>query len=312
MKTVLLTGASGFLGSHIAEELINHEFKVVALKRSESNMWRCAEFKDLIRWIECDNLSDAEKEILDCKPEVLVHAAWSGVMAYERDNWKEQEKNIKFIIELLGIVKRTKISRVIALGSQAEYGHFEGSLSEDYPCNPVSSYGAAKVCASVILKVFAEQMKIDWYWIRLFSIFGSRENSTWLIPSVIRNLALKKKMDLTSCEQRYDYLYTKDFASGILKVIESNNVSSGIYNFSSGESIKILDIISILESIVSPNQKLLKIGALPYRSGQVMHMQGNSDRFFKAFNFRPSYNISEGLYETIDYYLKNNDNELCK
>ena len=92
MKTILITGATGFLGSHIAEELINQGFNVIALKRSTSNLWRCNGFSDKIKWIYSDNLINAEPEIIKCNPDILIHAAWNGVKAIDRDSWNEQEK----------------------------------------------------------------------------------------------------------------------------------------------------------------------------------------------------------------------------
>lgn len=309
MKTVLITGASGFLGSHVAEELIKQGYKVVALKRKSSNLWRCESFKNHIQWINCDILTDAAPEIAACRPNILIHMAWNGVKATDRDNWNEQEKNLSFLISLLGIIKATSITKVIALGSQAEYGNYEGIVDENYPCNPTSAYGANKVCASVLLKSFAEQNKLDWYWIRIFSVFGPKEEKNWLIPATINNLLEKKEMQLTPCEQRYDYLYAKDFASGILSVVNEAKNISGIYNMSSGKSIKLKDILSFLENKLSPKHKLLQIGSMPYRSNQVMHMEGNSTSFFQSFNFQPTHSIYEGLEETITYYNFKRENE---
>jgi nucleoside-diphosphate-sugar epimerase len=119
----------------------------------------------------------------------------------------------------------------------------------------------------------------------------------------------KKEMALTLCEQKYDYLFTKDFACGILRVVTSSKSISGIYIMSSGRSIKIKDILSFLENRISPQKKLLQIGALPYRPNQIMHMEGNSERFFQSFNFRPVFSVFEGLDEAINYYLNPKKNE---
>lgn len=309
MKTILITGATGFLGSHIAEELINQEYEVVALKRSTSDLWRCSSFKDKIHWIDWDNLIEAESKIINYNPEILINAAWDGVKAEDRDNWIMQEKNLLLLASIFEIVKKTSISKIIALGSQAEYGYFEGSIDEKYLCNPISAYGANKLCASLLVKSFAEQNKIEWYWIRIFSIFGPREGKNWLIPTTINNLLGKKKMALTPCEQQYDYLFTKDFAQGILSVIKNKKSISGIYNLSSGKSTKIKEILAFLENRISPLEKFLQIGAMPYRPNQVMWMQGNSNRFFQSFNYQPTYSVFEGLEETINYYMSQRSNE---
>lgn len=299
---VLLTGATGFLGSHIAEELLNQGYNVIALKRSKSDLWRCAKFRNRIKWIDCDILPEIESNIADCQPDILIHAAWSGVKAVDRDNWIEQEKNLSFLVSLLEIIRKTKTSKIISLGSQAEYGVFEGSVDETHPCNPTSAYGANKVCCSTLLKTFAKLNNIEWYWIRLFSIFGPREDTNWLIPATINNLLKKKTMNLTPCEQKYDYLFSKDFAKGILSVVKNKSNKSGIYNFSSGQSIQLKELLSYLENKLSPDRKLLQMGVIPYRPHQVMHMEGNSNKFFQAFGFKPEYNIYEGLDETINYY----------
>jgi len=309
MKTVLISGATGFLGSHIAEELLRQNFKVLALKRSTSNLWRCSEFSEKIIWINSDNLNLAEQEILKEQPEILIHAAWGGVKASDRNNWKEQEKNLSFLTSLFEIIKKSKISKIIALGSQAEYGVFEGLVDERHSCEPDTAYGAMKVSSSILLKSFAEINNIAWYWLRLFSVFGPREDKNWLIPATINNLMNNNYMSLTPCEQKYDYIFVKDLAKGIINVVVEKNNVSGIYNFSSSQSIRLKEILGFLENKIRPNHNLLKFGELPYRPKQVMDMHGNSELFFNKFNFTPEYDLYEGLNETIKYFIKTYNQE---
>lgn len=310
MSSIVISGASGFLGSHIAENLINEGYNIIALKRYSSNLWRCKDFADKIKWFNIEDIDKVITEIISYKPDLFIHTAWNGVSAENRDNWVEQEKNLFLLISFLDLVKITGISRVIALGSQAEYGKFEGEVNEDHQCNPINAYGANKLCASILLKSFAEQNMIKWYWIRLFSVFGPREEQNWLIPSTIRNLLINNEMALTQCNQRYDYLYAKDFATGIHSIIKKEDAKPGVYNMSSGRSTMLKDILVFLENRLSPNQKLLKFGEINYRPNQVMHMQGDSNRFFKTFEFNPPPNIYIGLEETIKYYKSKNINNV--
>lgn len=309
MKNILITGITGFLGSHIGEELVKQGYSVMALKRRSSNTWRCNSFIEKIKWIDCDSFSNAESTIIEYKPEILIHAAWNGVKASDRDNWIEQQNNLFLLVSLLEISRKAGITKVIALGTQAEYGKFEGMVDENYPCNPNSAYGATKLCACTLLKLYAEQNNLDWYWLRIFSVFGPREEKNWLIPAAINNLLNKKEMALTPCEQKYDYLFTKDFVSGIMTIIKCSNNKSGIYNMSSGKSTRLKDILEFLERLLTTHKKLLKFGALPYRPDQLMDMQGNSELFFESFSFRPSYSVNDGLKETVNYYLMQKRNE---
>jgi len=299
---ILLTGATGFIGSHIAEEYLRQGHQIFALKKKSSNLWRCDDFKAKIHWINSDNLEEIAPLITEINPEILVHCAWNGVKASERDNWIEQEKNLTFLVSLLELIKSNSVRKIIALGSQAEYGNFEGAIDENHPCTPNSAYGASKVCASIIIQSFSEINKIEWYWLRVFSVFGPREGKNWLIPATINSLLENKTMELSPCEQKYDYLFIKDFARGLLSIINTPSDKSGIYNLSSGESHKLEILLTYIEKKIAPDKDLLKIGCIPYRPNQVMHMQGISDAFNKQFGYKQIHNIYDGLDETINYY----------
>ncbi|TKG91901.1 SDR family oxidoreductase [Puteibacter caeruleilacunae] len=304
METILITGVTGFLGSHIARELLNQGHNIIGLKRKHSNLLKCSDFAESINWIDCDDLSKASQSIIEAQPSLLIHSAWSGVKANSRDDWGVQAKNLNFLIDLLSIAKDANIKKVISLGSQAEYGKFEGSVDENYECKPQSAYGAIKLSAMQLLKSYAEQHAMQWYWLRIFSVFGPGEDENWLIPATIKNMIGGKSMKLTGCDQKYDYLFTQDFAKGILSVVKSSSDNSGVYNMSSNNSTVLKDIVQYIENKLAPGKNLLNIGVMPYREGQVMHMEGNSTKFFKTFRFHPEIDLEESLDETIKTYLK--------
>ena len=197
---VLLTGATGFLGSHIAESLLDRGYKLLLSKRDSSDLWRCTSFKEKVSWINNDSVT-FEKEVLDFKPEVIINAAWDGVAAANRDIWTVQVENLLQQQRLLDLAAKIGVQKFIGIRSQAEYGKFDGKIDETFPTNPNSAYGAVKLAAYNILRTFCEEHKIVWYWFRLFSCFGEREAENWLIPATIKNMLTKNNMDLTPGEQ---------------------------------------------------------------------------------------------------------------
>ena len=309
-KTILLTGASGFIGSHIAEHLIANDYIVIAVKRETSNLSRCNDFKDEIIWINFETFQENIEDIRLRSPEILIHAAWGGVKSSDREDWTEQANNLSLLTEMLRLSKELSIKKIIALGSQAEYGQFNDPIDETHLCEPYSAYGCLKNCASQVLQCFAKENNMQWYWLRLFSVFGPREEKKWLIPSVINNLLNHTEMKLTACQQEYDYLYVKDFAKSIQTIIEHSEDYSGIYNLSTGYANKLADIIHFLELKISSKQKILNIGAIPYRPNQVMKMVGNPAKFQATFRQRPEYQIEDALSETIDFYKNQQYNDI--
>lgn len=297
---ILLTGATGFLGSHIAENLISHNVELVLTKRKSSSLENCQSFIRHVDWVETDSAFWVEK-IIEYKPDIIVHAAWNGVLSIKREDWESQLTNIDFMYQLLRIAKKSCIKKFISFGSQAEYGQMDGKISEEYRLKPTTSYGAIKLAVSELLRAFCTEQKINWYWLRLFSIFGERENENWLIPSAINKmLSESNEMDLTLCEQKYAYLYVKDFADAITNVVTIDAIS-GIYNISSNYPITLKDLLLLIRKNANPEFQL-NFGALPYRLNQSMHIEGDSSKFINAFGQINTSDFNNKIEHVINTY----------
>lgn len=299
-STVLLSGATGFLGSHLAEYFSLNGHKVLALVRNSSDLTRVKEFRNDNLVLVNTDTDNHIKLLTEHRPSCFIHTAWQGVSVEGRNDPKVQNENIVLTRRLLFLAQTLKIKKVIALGSQAEYGNFHGRISEDAVCKPISAYGKAKLATLDMLRVFCEEHSMQWYWIRIFSVYGTREKKDWLIPSVIRSLLNGEAMDLTACEQRYDYLYAKDFWHAVMKVVQAN-VGSGIFNLGSNTSIRLREMIEKIKTMAG-SSSVLNFGALPYRPDQVMHMEGDSTKFNAQFHFEAETSFEKNMEQLISYY----------
>jgi len=300
---ILITGATGFIGSHIAEKSINNGHKVIALKQPLSSIDRCKDFSDRIIWIDfIDNIEFMVQILSEFNPKIFIHCAWKGVNAEERNSVLVQTENILFFAKLLLISQRIGIKKIIVLGSQAEYGYFTGRINESVICNPITPYGIIKYSSSLLLKQFAEQNNLEWYWLRLFSVYGPKEGPNWLIPSVISHIIFKKTIDLTPCEQMYDYIYVEDLANAIVSICNCDANHSGVYNLSSNQSYKLIDVLNFIENYIGTEGSYLRFGAIPYREKQIMHYEGDSTKFYQTFRFNAEHNLKNGLIKTIEYF----------
>ena len=304
---ILLTGISGFLGSAIAERL-SVKYTVIGLVRKNSDLWRLSEIdQNNIKLIDIES-RDLEAELIKLKPNILIHSAWDGVAAANREDWISQTKTVVFTTSLLLLAKTIGIKKIIGLGSQAEYGDFEGNIDENYLPRPLSAYGASKLATMHIAQSFCNINYIEFIWLRLFPLYGEREDQNWFIPMVIQNALQNKSIDLTGCEQKYGYLHIADFAKAIEQVVINVPDASGIYNLSSNVSIQLKSIVELIVKKTKTTGRF-NFGALPYRSNQVMYMEGNSNKFYTTFNFSVTNNLEENINNLIKYYQsKNNRN----
>ena len=302
MHKVLITGITGFLGSHVAESLISNNIQVIGLKRKDSNIWRCEEFKDKIQWVDIDEKGLFVDELKKYSFDTVIHGAWIGVESNTRNDWNEQSKNISFLVSLLEVIKIVDVKKFIFLGSQAEYGNIDGKISEDYKPNALNAYGGIKLACLEIVKAFCETNDINWIWLRLFSLFGEKENQNWLIPSLIASMLTDEQMDFTPGEQKYAYLYVKDYTS-IMNKIVTMSIESGVYNVSSNQTRTIKSLVEDIRDYINP-KFILNFGALNYRDNQSMHIEGNIMKLSSQIGEIELTDYKKALYNSLNYYLK--------
>lgn len=294
---ILITGGTGFIGSHIVRTSLAAGHEVTALRRKKSSVARCTDFQNQITWLDHD-APDWIQRAIASKPEVIIHSAWSGVTAAERADWKLQAVNLDLFTGLLHIAGAVGLKRFIAIGSQAEYGPINGRVDENYPCKPDTAYGATKLACLALLEGFARQNKMAYVWLRLFSIYGPGEGEQWFIPNLIRQMKLGQSPQLSGCEQRYDYLHIHDLAAALLAVLRQPE-KCGVFNLSSNASLPLKQVVQLIKEYTGCRAEPV-FGALPYRPGQSMHIEGDSTRFNRNFDFQPHVNIVEGLRKLVD------------
>lgn len=294
---IFVTGGTGFIGSHIVRAVVAAGHEVIALQREKSSFARCSDFLKQVTWLNHDAPDWSQRAIAE-KPAVIIHSAWAGVSAAARADWKLQATNLALFTDLLHIASNVNLKHFIALGSQAEYGPINGRVDEDHPCRADTAYGTTKLACLALLEGFARQKGLAYVWLRLFSIYGPDESEQWFISSLIRQMKLGQSPQLSGCEQRYDYLHVHDLAAGLLAVLRQPK-KSGVFNLSSNASLPLKQMVQLIKEHTACGAEPA-FGALSYRPGQSMHMEGDSTRFNQTFAFKPQINIVEGLRKLVE------------
>jgi nucleoside-diphosphate-sugar epimerase len=293
---IFLTGGTGFIGSHLARALVLAGHALVVLRREQSDLSRCLDFAEEVHWLSQD-APDWIRQAELTRPQIIIHSAWAGVGAADRDNWKLQATNLVLFADLLELAERVALSRFLAFGSQAEYGPIAGRINEEHPCQPDTAYGATKLACLALLQGWARRKNLPYVWLRLFSIYGPGEGEQWFISSLIRQMQLGQTPQLSGCEQQYDYLHVQDLAAGLLAVLRTPG-PGGVFNLSSNTARPLKQVVRLVQEHTGCRTEPA-FGALPYRPGQSMHMEGDSTRFYNTFAFQPRIDLNEGLRQLV-------------
>ena len=185
------------------------------------------------------------------------------------------------------------------INSQAEYGYYDGPVSEEHELHPTMKYALAKCVVQHELQTYCESKGIEWQWIRVFTVFGEKQTGGLILLAINNCKQGKEYFGTTRGEQVYSYLYTKDFSKAISNVIGVKG-KSGVYNISQPlEEHSNKEILETIKSMMDSNIKN-DYGAVPYAKDQIMLMSGTVDKFEKAFGKIPHTDFYVALQNTIN------------
>ena len=290
---VFITGATGFLGQHIARRCVAQGHRVLCLRRTVSD-----QPLQSATWVTAGQ-PEWEIQVKTFAPDILIHAAWGGVDANGRNEAEVQKNNIELTERLLHLFP---YKQTIMLGSQDEYGQINNKVNENHPLCPLSEYAKAKITCCKRLQAHAEKNGTTWQWLRIFSVYGPGQRPQWLIPSVIGHCLKGEDMETTKGEQLYSYLYVDDFARAIVSMIGRTG-QSGIYNLSSCIPVTLNDLFHTIKRLT--NSKTEFHPTLPYRENQSMVILGDASKFINAFGQFEHTSMEQGLLSTIQF-IRNN------
>ncbi len=297
----IITGAHGFIGSHLICELLKHPHtSIIAIVRKGANLWRLQSFLNQINLIQSDSFQEENLlSFLDpCIPVTVFHLAWEGVQGSYRNDLMQQ-RNLALLKNLLLQIRPLSIQTIIALGSQAEYGSKNHPIQEDEELKPLTLYGQAKIEVCRYLQDYTLSQQINCIWLRLFSSYGPMDNPAWLIPYAITQFLQNQSPLLTEGIQVWDYLYVQDVANAL--IASSYLKGHHILNLGSGSEIVIKDLITIIYKLIKPTADL-HFGMAPFRSDQIMYLQADMSKFFRLSSWRPETLLKKGLEKTIEFF----------
>lgn len=297
---VLITGASGFVGSHVARLLVAEGCEVYALVRESSNRWRIRDILPSMYLRQSDLVAfeNVNTYLQEIKPELCIHLAWYAVPG-KYLNSQENLDSIQASINLLSQLAELGCKRFVGIGTCFEYDLSLGYLSESSLTKPITLYAATKVALSTILQQFAQITEMEVAWIRLFYQYGPMEDERRLVPGIISSLLRDEVVKTTKGEQIRDFLHIEDVASAIWAVAKSN--VSGVVNVGSGQPVTVGQIALELGNLLG-KPDLIHLGALPYRPNDPMFICANNELLRKKTDWTQKYNLTTGLKNTIKWY----------
>jgi nucleoside-diphosphate-sugar epimerase len=297
---VLLTGATGFIGSHVARLLVSSGEQVTALIKPSTERWRIAALVDAINIIECDvgDRAFLEPRLRHDPPDVCVHLAWHGWSGPSLTA-EENLSSLAASLELLRTLTRVGCRRFVGVGTCFEYEPVSAPMSETSPVKPNDLYGVCKDSLSVVAQALAPIARMDVAWVRVFLVYGPFDDQRRLVPSLALSLIRNQPAKMTLGEQVRDVIHVEDAASAIWAIARSTH--TGPVNVASGVGVRVVDIAREIAGIVG-RPELLQVGALPYRASEPPVLVADTTLLRNAIGWSPRYDLKTGLTQTVAWW----------
>ena len=259
MKAVI-TGATGFIGTALCEEMLKNGHEVTAVIRPGSEKRKKLCFSAVLN----THLEVVEAALEDFKglgdqigkADVFYHLAWNGTSGAAREDFDIQQANIGYMANAVRAAVKCGCRKFVGAGSQAEYGVVHGIAREaETVPHPFMMYGAAKLAAYQMGQVLAKQLGIQLVWPRIYSVYGVGENPGTLVNYVIDTLRKGEVPELSPCENMWNFMYVTDCARA-LRMLGEKEETEGIYHVASEDTRLLKEFVEEIRDVVAPGKAL--------------------------------------------------------
>ncbi len=318
IRQVLVTGASGFIGSHLVEFLLKKKIRVKAFVRYSSN--------SDINWLNnINNLKDKNLMILHGdirdydsinsaldKCDAVVNLAAMISVPYSFKNPQSfVDTNVYGALNLFRACKekKNKIKKIIQISSSEVYGNVlnlgKKILRESDVLSAESPYAASKIAADHLSLTMYKEHGLPITVARPFNTFGPRQSLRAVIPTIITQAIKSNKIIIGNLKTSRDFLFVKDNVTALYNILISNHTNGKVYNIATQHSTQILDVIDIIKSNTK-KKLIIKSDKDRLRRSEVHKLLGSNKKIIKDTNWKPEFSgysgFKKALLETYDWF----------
>ncbi|MDD3416507.1 MAG: NAD-dependent 4,6-dehydratase LegB [Lachnospiraceae bacterium] len=317
MSKILITGADGFIGSHLTEALVKQGHKVKAFAYYNSfNSWGWLDTlsKEIMNEVEVftGDIRDPNgvKEAMKGMDEVFHLAALIAIPFSYHSPDTYVDTNIKGTLNVLQAARDLNTSRLLITSTSEVYGTAQYvPIDEKHPYQGQSPYSATKIGADRLAESFYRSFNMPITIVRPFNTYGPRQSARAVIPTIITQLlAGKEEIELGSLTPTRDFNYVKDTVNGFIEIAKSDKTIGEEINIATQQEISIGQLAEELIKQINPNAKIIcdEQRLRPVKS-EVNRLLGSNEKIMRLTNWKPNYTFEQGLAETIEFFKHNLD-----
>jgi nucleoside-diphosphate-sugar epimerase len=301
---VLITGGTGFIGSHLVRDLVGRGARVSVLTRRGSNPWRLRDVLDDIKIVYADitKFEETQKIVRQICPEKVYHLAAYVDVGRGIDRLQSAIKvNLQGTLNLLRSLQDVDFNCFVNAGTVEEYGTNPVPFKETMREMPVSPYSASKVATTHFCQMLYRTQGMPIVVVRPFLTYGPFQDGKMLIPSLIQSCLEKKNFEMTKGEQTREFNYVEDIVEGFILASVHKKALGEVINLGNGKEYSVREVAVMINEMFGNPIKLL-FGAKPYRKTEIWRIFCDNSKAKRLLRWRPRHSLEEGLKKTVEWY----------
>ena len=295
-KSILIAGGTGFIGYHLAKKCLNLNWSVTSLSsKYPKNSKKVKGVNYLV--IDISN----KKKLSKIKRNFDYIVNLAGYVDHSKKK-KTLRSHYNGCKNLASLFINKKIQKFLQVGSSIEYGKLKSPQVENKKNNQLtySVYGKAKLLSTKFLISLYERYSFPVTIIRLYLVYGPKQDINRVIPITIKNALENKKFDCSSGLQLRDFIFIDDVINAILKILKNIKTNGEIINIGSNKPVRIKDLIIRICSLVGFGKPIF--GKIKLRKDEIKFLYPNINKAYKILKWRPKISLNIGLKRTIKYF----------
>jgi GDP-mannose 4,6-dehydratase len=308
MKKVLITGASGFIGSHTVESALDRGYSVRVFLRYNSTgyvgnlRFLGKKLKEIeIFWGDIRDYTSVLRAVKGV--DYVIHLAAQISVPYSFQNPIDfAMNNVVGTTNILKASVECGISKFVYTSTSEIFGGSDEPLNEDSLRIPKSPYSASKVGADAMVKSFFYTYDLNTLILRPFNTFGPRQSIRALIPWIIYQGLRSEKVKLGNLEPKRDFTYVKDTVEGILLALEKETEGGDEINLGTGRSFSVMEVVEVVSKVLGKNLKVEVEEKLKRpKKAEVFNLIADNSKAKRVLGWEPKWSFEEGVRETVEY-----------
>ena len=309
---ILLTGAAGFIGSHVAEKLLAIGHHVIGVDNFDAFYSRGIKESNLSKALTNNNYKFIEADLCDealwineflGDVDAIIHlAAKAGVRPSMIDPVAFNKTNILGTSYLLEFARKKGIIKIVFASSSSVYGVNENLpwSVDDKDLKPISVYAYSKQCGEKLCEFYHNFYHLKIVALRFFTVYGPRQRPDLAIHKFVRAIINGDKVTMYGNGNTFrDYTYIDDIVTGVISALNYDNKEFEIFNLGNTHTVSLIELVTIIEELLG---KKADIEYLPEQPGDVPFTWSNTEKTQKLLNFAPKTDIKFGIGQFINWY----------